>query len=719
MRKLSSVILLVILCGSLSAQSPHGKDFSLNCSDCHTTEGWKVNLKNLTFNHDQTKFHLTGQHKQVNCISCHKTLVFSQTGTDCISCHTDMHYQTVGLDCGRCHTPKSWIVENITAMHQASRFPLVGPHVTADCYACHPSESLLRFEPLGVECFDCHKNKYYATTAPNHVESNYSTTCEECHLMTSFDWTGANINHTFFPLTGGHAIDCIRCHTTGAFAKIPAECVSCHQTDYNSTNDPNHATLGFPTNCAECHTLNPGWKPAGYTDHDAQFFPIYSGSHNGVWNSCTDCHTNPGDYSTFTCIDCHEHSQANTDGKHNDVGGYSYNSIACFECHPRGSAEGGFNHNLSNFPLTGAHQTLECNSCHANGFAGTPTICFACHQNDFNQTNNPNHTTAGFATDCETCHTTALGWKPATFDHDGQYFPIYSGKHQGKWDVCSDCHTNSGNYAIYTCTSNCHLQTQTNQNHNGVGGYTYNDGACFECHPTGSAEGAFNHATSIFPLTGAHLTTECAACHINGFSGTPTICFACHETNFNQSANPNHSAIGIPTDCESCHTTAPGWQPATFPIHNNYYALQGAHTSVSCFLCHEGNYVTTPNLCYGCHSANYNQTTNPNHTAAQFPTTCETCHSETAWTPATFDHDGLYFPIYSGSHAGTWSTCSQCHPNPSNFSAFTCLTCHTQGQTDPEHNEVSGYSYNSDACYACHPTGHGGGKLLRRQFKSN
>jgi len=304
MRKLSSIALFVVLCSNLFAQSPHGKDFSMDCSDCHTTEGWKVDLKNITFNHDQTKFKLVGQHREINCKSCHKSLVFTGTGTDCISCHTDIHYQTVGPECSRCHTPKSWIVTNITTLHQLSRFPLVGPHVTADCYACHPSESLLRFEPLGVSCYDCHKDKYLAATVPNHVESNYPTTCEECHLMTSFDWTGASINHSFFPLTGGHAIDCIRCHTTGVFSKIPAECVSCHQADYNATNDPNHASLQFPTDCAMCHSLNPSWKPASYKEHDAQYFPIYSGSHNGVWSSCTECHTTPGNYALFSCIDC-------------------------------------------------------------------------------------------------------------------------------------------------------------------------------------------------------------------------------------------------------------------------------------------------------------------------------------------------------------------------------------------------------------------------------
>jgi hypothetical protein len=572
MRKLSSIVLLVMLCGSLIAQSPHGKDFNLDCGDCHTTEGWKVNLKNINFNHDQTTFKLEGQHRQVDCKTCHKSLVFTGLGTECISCHTDIHYQTVGPECSRCHTPRSWIVENITAIHQVSRFPLVGPHVTADCYQCHPSESLLRFEPLGVSCYDCHKDKYLSTTSPNHVESNYPTNCEECHLMTRFDWSGANINHSFFPLTGGHAIDCNRCHTTGVYGKIPAECVSCHQSDYNATNDPNHASLQFPTDCALCHTLNPGWKPAAYKEHDAQFFPIYSGSHNGVWSSCTECHTTPGNYSLFSCIDCHEHSnKADVDNKHNEVGGYSYNSIACYECHPSGSGEGGFNHNNSGFILTGAHQTLECSACHATQFAGTPTICYACHEPDYNQT-----------------------------------------------------------------------------------------------------------------------------------------------------TNPNHSTTGITTDCENCHTTNPGWQPATFPIHNNYYALTGAHTTVNCFDCHQGNYVNTPNLCYGCHSNNYNQSTNPNHAAAQFPTTCETCHSTTAWAPATFNHDGLYFPIYSGKHQGRWTVCSDCHTNPSNYAVFTCTTsCHPQGQTDPEHSDVQGYTYNSDACYSCHPTGGGGGKLMRQKLLPN
>jgi hypothetical protein len=31
---------------------------------------------------------------------------------------------------------------------------------------------------------------------------------------------------------------------------------------------------------------------------------------------------------------------------------------------------------------------------------------------------------------------------------------------------------------------------------------------------------------------------------------------------------------------------------------------------------------------------------------------------------------------------------------------------------DSHHSGVSGYSYNSAACYQCHPTGGGGGKKI-------
>jgi hypothetical protein len=941
MRSLSQIILLLTLSVGLHAQSPHGKEFVMACADCHNPKGWKLEAGTYSFTHNTTRFPLVGMHQDVNCKLCHTSLIFSEAKSECVSCHADMHYQTVGMECERCHTPQSWLVENINEIHRQSRFPLVGAHITADCYSCHPSASLLRFEPLGVECIDCHRQDYESTTSPNHVQGNYSTECLDCHKMNAFTWSSSDINHSFFPLTEGHALnDCQLCHTGTDYSNISSECYSCHQTDYSSTANPNHSTANFPTNCTECHTTHPGWKPttwnhsnfpltqghdidnciechqdpnnysnvpvecfgcheadynsssnpghlsanfstnctechtthpdwkpANFQAHDAQYFPIYSGKHAGTWDNCSDCHTNPGNYAANSCIICHN-NQAELNDEHNEVGGYAFNDAACFECHPTGEAEGGFNHNLSNFPLTGAHISTECLECHSNGYAGTtticgdchvddynqstnpnhivagisndcaachttdpdwkpatfavhndyyllsgahasiagdcfschagdynntPNICFGCHADNYNQTTNPNHITIGISNDCETCHTTNSEWKPAsfpthsnyyaligahatiatdcftchndnyvntpntcfgchatdynqstnpdhqaaqfptdceschtqtawepsTFNHDGQYFPIYSGAHNGKWDQCLDCHTNPSNYAIFTCIT-CHQQGETNSEHQGISGYQYNSDACLACHPDGSGNGAFNHNGTNFPLTGAHSTVECSLCHVNGYGGTSTICNDCHDDDYNQSTNPNHNTLGLSDDCETCHTTNPNWQPATFPVHNSFYVLAGAHVAISndCIICHNGNYNNTPNTCYGCHASDYNQTNNPPHLTAQFPTDCEMCHTQSVWDPSTFNHDGQYFPIYSGHHQGEWNQCSDCHTNPGNYEIFTCLTCHSQPEMDDEHSDVSGYQYNSNACLACHPDG-GNSKTLFDQFKKD
>ncbi|MCB0624321.1 MAG: cytochrome c3 family protein, partial [Saprospiraceae bacterium] len=200
---------------------------------------------------------------------------------------------------------------------------------------------------------------------------------------------------------------------------------------------------------------------------------------------------------------------------------------------------------------------------------------------------------------------------------------------------------------------------------------------------------------------------ECLDCHSGGYAGTPTDCAACHTDQFNQTTNPNHNSLGLSTDCASCHTTEPDWMPATFDVHDQYYALNGAHVMIAndCATCHNGDYNNTPNTCFGCHSSDYNNTTSPDHSALMFSTDCQDCHSETAWEPATFDHDGQYFPIYSGAHNGEWDVCLDCHTNPQDYSVFSCTGCHTNPETTDQHNGINGFTYNSTACLACHPTG--------------
>lgn len=416
MRRLSFIILSFVFSISVYSQkTPHGNQLKIDCSECHTTGSWRVNSLTSTFNHDQTKFALVDQHRQLDCKLCHLSLNFSDEKgkNDCSNCHIDVHQQTLGNDCASCHTSKSWIISNVKEIHLNSRFPLVGSHANADCFDCHLSENLLQFRPLGIECVDCHRAEYLSTTNPNHQTAGYSTNCFDCHNMRSSDWASGGFEHGFFPLTQGHAVaDCKLCHTSGVLQAISPECESCHLPDYNASLDPPHASLNFPVNCLECHTTQPGWSPASFDrhndfyllegahakianeckdchtsgyintpntcfgchsadynkvtdpphlvanfpvdctechsqnawepstfDHDGKYFPIYSGEHKGEWDSCTDCHTTPSNYSLFSCIDCHEHNKTDMDKEHQGEDGYIYTSAGCLECHPSGKAD--------------------------------------------------------------------------------------------------------------------------------------------------------------------------------------------------------------------------------------------------------------------------------------------------------------------------------------------------------------------------------------------
>jgi len=611
MFKLSYLIILVLCTLTSLAQMPHGEGFEIDCTTCHTSEDWKVTKESMTFDHTTTRFKLTGQHQQINCKSCHQSLKFKEAKSECFNCHTDMHNNTLGSECSRCHTTNNWMIQNTNKLHQLTRFPLTGNHAVADCAACHPSASSLRFEPLGIECIDCHHTTYNATNNPSHLQVGYSTNCTDCHGTKSTSWDGATFEHSFFPLTDGHRIACIECHKAGSSQKISSECVSCHQVQYN--NAKGHVASNFPTDCKLCHT-----------------------SANWLQTS--------------------------------------------------------FDHNTSNFPLTGAHTSVACATCHVNGYVGTSTECNSCHQKNYTAAQIPSHTAAGISVDCKTCHTTTA-WQPSNFKHAATGFELTGG--HSTIVQCSSCHLGNTTSASAACVS-CH-QVQFNNAKGHVASNFPTD--CKFCHTSANwLQTSFDHNNSNFPLTGAHTTVACATCHANGYVGTSTECNSCHVADYNSATNPNHKTLALPVTCGTCHTTNLGWQPATFGIHSNYYPLTGAHAAIAsnCVLCHKGGtYPNTPNTCYGCHAADYTKTTNPSHSAAQFPTDCATCHKNTAWVPSTFNHT-QYFPIASGNHQ---VSCNQCHTTPNNYAIFNCIICHSNA-----HNQNQG----SIGCYNCHKNGQAG-----------
>jgi predicted CXXCH cytochrome family protein len=296
-------------------------------------------------------------------------------------------------------------------------------------------------------------------------------TCQTCHTTAAWQPATFDHNQVGFPLTGGHRIlQCNQCHTNGNFNLTTKACVSCHLKDYQNTNNPNHVQRGFPQSCEVCHSTA-AWIPAQF-NHAASGFPL-TGAHAGL--QCSQCHINNNYNLTSTaCVSCHLKDFQGTTNPNHISSGFPQQ---CQVCHSTTAwIPASFNHNNTPFPLTGAHGTVPCASCHVNNnYTTLPTDCYSCHKADYNGTTNPNHVAAGFPTTCTTCHNTTA-WIPANFNHT--YFPM---NHGGANGVCATCHTNSNNYAVFTCT-NCHTKPNTDQRHQGVGGYVYNSINCYQCH---------------------------------------------------------------------------------------------------------------------------------------------------------------------------------------------------------------------------------------------
>ena len=430
--------------------------------------------------------------------------------------------------------------------------------IASDCSACHANGN---YSNTPNTCNGCHNANYTSATNPNHVALGLSTDCASCHT-TALAGRQRHLLSTIIIIhlrgTRWYCRDCAACHANGNYSNTPNTCNGCHNANYLATTNPNHVALGLSTDCASCHTTAPGWSPATFAVHN------------------------------------------------------------------------------NYYPLTGAHALIQgdCAACHANGnYSNTPNTCNGCHNANYTSATNPNHVALGLSTDCAICHTTAPGWSPATFAVHNNYYPL-TGVHASIASDCSACHAN-GNYSNTPNTCNgCHnanYVATTNPNHVALGLST----DCASCHTTapGWSPATFAVHNNYYPLTGAHalIQGDCAACHSNGnYSNTPNTCNGCHNANYVATTNPNHVALGLSTDCASCHTTAPGWSPATFAVHNNYYPLTGAHANIAgdCAACHaNGNYSNTPNTCNGCHNANYTSTTNPNHVALGLSTDCASCHT--------------------------------------------------------------------------------------------
>src|SRR6266850_735228 len=676
----------------------HQRKMGTDCARCHSVLGWNNAVQQVKDH--QNRFPLLGAHAAVQCEECHKGAAVGQfqgLSTACASCHLKDYQKTTNPNhasakfattCESCHSFDSWLggTFNGTSFNHSAppiSFPLTNGHANVPCASCHIGGNY-NLQIVETDCVNsgCHLTTWQKTTNPVHSSAGAAfgvANCAGCHNTIS--WTTAIFDHstTGFALTGTHAspspTPCASCHVNNNYTLNSADCMGCHQPEWNSTpsfggNVPDHIKAGFPTTaaaCAQCHTITK-WVD-GKFDHAAFGFPLTNShalaANGGKVPSCASCHLN-NNYSLTTMPNdcgnsgCHLTDWQKTNNPTHSTSGPTFAVGNCSTCHNTISwTTAIFDHSTTGFLLTNGHANVACAACHLNNnynLTMGPTDCgnSGCHLTTWKQTNNPMHSTSGPAfqpTNCATCHTTK-GWDSASFDHSTTGWAL-TGSHQlapaGRVVACTDCHVGN-NYTFTTAN------------------------------------------------------TDCLGCHQTAWQSTTTF----------GGSVPNHITAGFSTSmCSTCHDTVL-WSDGKFDHSTTGWPLQGAHVTTPCSSCHMGanpfGLTSATTDCYGCHQAAWLSTQTlsgavPNHVAALYPTTCLTCHTTwvtTGWLGATLsaaNHTWFRIP-----HNG--SVCSDCHIDSTNYATFSCIVCHTQpnahrpGMSHPNVN--GGNWYGPTICYNCH-----------------
>ncbi len=389
-------------------------------------------------------------------------------------------------------------------------------------------------------------------------------------------------------------------------------------------------------------------------------------AHQREARDCRSCHRHfDRGGENDLCLACHKPIARDLDESHGLHGhlpaGPTTLCRACHTEHKGAEAEisvlhpESFDHRRTDMPLEGAHATVVCSKCHAEGqaYRKAPHACIDCHrENDVHS--------GSLGESCGNCHT-PTDWTKARFDHATTRFPL-EGRHA---DIdCASCHPQERFDAAPIDCFGCH---RFDDAHRGRLGST-----CARCHQaSGWKRKSFDHDKQTrFALRGAHAHLECRRCH----PGDPKLeklessCSSCH-------ANDDEHQGRYGSDCSGCHDPR-SWKRSHFDhAKRTSFGLDGAHSKLDCDLCHAApvKESRTPTLCVDCHA------TIDVHAGGE-GSRCEKCHSTLAWrVTKTIDHDLTRFPLL-GLHR--FATCEDCHVTHDFHEAGTrCIDCHRAGDS--------------------------------------
>jgi len=466
--------------------------------------------------------------------------------------------------------------------------------------------------------------------------------------------------------------NCANCHDRSNVRTQTRLCLDCHKDVDGDIRDRKDFHGKMPNagagECRACHTEHKGRKAdivqlnRSQFDHALTEFPL-EGAHAAL--ECDGCHK-PGAAwrkAPPACAGCH---------KADDVHRGQFTQ-SCADCHGSLTWAGGkFDHDKTDFQLTGAHQAATCDACHVAGrYKQSPKTCNGCHATD------DEHRGAR-GPECAKCHTTKE-WKTAKYDHLKETGYALKGMHDRI--SCAACHsTNNYKDRIPKDCNGCHKADDVHTTRFGV--------KCDDCHdnerwPLKEYDHTGRHH---FPLVDAHAKIDCYACHTAEIATQKLAkdCAGCHR-----SEDPHGGKLK--GACDSCHGQRAWRSDILFDHDLSKYPLLGLHRLVSCAQCHATQaFDSSPLSCIECHSRE-------DVHKGGLGKKCESCHSANGWPLWAFDHAKQAHFALLGAHAKL--KCADCHHEPpgSAKTSSVCASCHHK---DDRH--LGEYGAQCDRCHNVH-----------------
>jgi hypothetical protein len=463
--------------------------------------------------------------------------------------------------------------------------------------------------------------------------------------------------------------DCANCHDRSNVRTQSSLCVDCHK-DIAADVREHQGYHGRMQNagvgeCRACHTEHKGREAdivrlgRAQFDHHLTNFAL-EGAHAAL--TCESCHKASEAWrkAPAGCVGCHK-----TDDVHR-----SQFTQSCGECHGSLSWTGArFDHDKTDYRLSGAHVAASCDSCHIGGrYKQTPKSCNGCHATD------DEHRGARGA-DCAKCHSTKE-WKTAKYDHLKETGFDLVGVHAQI--NCLACHR-SGNYQekIPKDCNGCHRADDAHAARFGA--------RCDDCHDNERWQPVkYDHAAKTkFALLGAHDKVDCHTCHtaVVAKQKLATDCAGCHR-----SEDPHGGRLK--GGCEACHDQNSCRTASAFDHDLTDFPLLGLHRVVSCAQCHATlAFDKAPSACVDCHS-------HDDVHKGGLGKECATCHSPNGWPLWVFDHAKEAHFALLGAHSKL--QCAECHRQPPGTAKMSqqCGGCHYK---DDRH--VGQYGPQCDRCH--------------------